>query len=199
MCFALTPEPHASFFHVFRSRWVDETANLPVAPGPSPIASRVTPEQPWGMFGTTEMSSHTLANTGNTLAASAIHSPGWPSPRAERDESMQPPLPSESTKYHGTPSTSAGPAVAMPPTPPEMLSRSTGRGSGGVWQSQARASGEAVGVSWLGVAETATASTNQAGGAAAAPAAAAAAAGENKREVLKRFRMRLSQQVVRHQ
>lgn len=136
------------------------------------------------------MSNNTLASTGNTLAASAVHSPGWPSPRAAEDGSMQPLFPGDSANYHGPPSASADPAIAMPPTPPEMLSRSTGSGGGGGWQPQARARGDAVGVAWLEVAETTGASTSQAGGAAAATATAAA--GDSKREVVESKRTKHS-------
>lgn len=96
---------------------------------------------------------------------------------------MQLPLPGgQPTNYHGG-AAAAGPAIAMPPTPPEMLSRSAGHEGCGVgWETQARASGEAVGVAWLGVAETAAASTNQEGGAAAA--AAAPAGDRHKREMV---------------
>lgn len=82
---------------------------------------------------------------------------------------MQLPSPGESMERHGW--TATGPvAIAMPPTPPEMLSRSAGRDGPGGWQPQAHASGEAVGVAWLGVAETTTAPANEAGGAAVAAA-----------------------------
>eukprot|EP00752_Nemacystus_decipiens_P003283 g3038.t1 len=151
------------------SRWVDETANLRAAPGPSPTASGIAPERLWGGFGTAEINH-------NNFAASAVHSPGWPSPRAAGDGFMQLPLPGEPTNYHGTPS-AAAPGIAMPPTPPEMPSRSAGRGgSGGGWQTQAHDSGEAVGVAWLGMAEPTAASTNQAGGGAAATTATGGAA-----------------------
>eukprot|EP00903_Cladosiphon_okamuranus_P015041 g13916.t1 len=146
------------------SRWVDETANLP-APGPSPAASCISPEQPWD---------RSRANTseiyGSSLA-SPVHSPGWPSPRGAGGGFMQLPLSGgQAASYHGA----AGPVIAMPPTPP-VLSRSSGHGGGGGGglETQARASGEAVGVAWLGVAEKAAAapSATQKGGAAAAASA----------------------------
>lgn len=142
-------------------RWVDETANLPAAPGPSPAPSGIVPENPWNGVSTAEV-------YGNHLA-SPVHSPGWPSPRGAGGGFMQLPLPGEATYNHDA--SAPGSAVAMPPTPPEMLSRSGGGGGGGGSQPQARASGEAVGVAWLGVAETTAASTNQLGGAAASAAA----------------------------
>lgn len=83
---------------------------------------------------------------------------------------MQLPFPAEPTSYHGA---GAGPAIAMPPTPPQMLSSRSDRGGHGAWDSPAHAKREAAGVAWLGVAEKTATSTNRAGGVAAAAVAAA--------------------------
>lgn len=84
---------------------------------------------------------------------------------------MQLPLPVAPTSHLGA--AAAGPAMAMPPTPPEMLSRTAGRDGRVGWQSQQAHAGGAVGVAWLGVGEKSGTSAN-AGGTTAAAAAAAA-------------------------
>lgn len=161
---------------VCSSRLLDQNTNLPVVPPASPASFGApflekrgggvsptfvnTPKQPQG------------GNARGIFVGSPVHSPGWPSPRGGVGGFTPRWSPGEPMKC----SSAAGGAFAtMPPTPPQISSRTVG-GCAGL-RPQSSATVEVAGVAWLG-SET-TASTDP-------PDAAAVAGDKNSSQELVR-------------
>ncbi|CAM9581420.1 unnamed protein product, partial [Pylaiella littoralis] len=157
-------------------RLLDQNTNLPVVPPPPPASFGApflekrgggvsptfinTPKQPQG------------GNARGIFVGSPVHSPGWPSPRGGVGGFTPRWSPGEPMKC----SSAAGGAFAtMPPTPPQISSRTVG-GCAGL-RPQSSATVEVAGVAWLG-SET-TASTDPPDAAAVAVAGGDTAFGAN--------------------